>query len=100
MAWMPITQVLGTYECLIVCSGAHSTLGSRAACGPYMEDGLGNVITGKWCRPAIEAAPGRDWSYSNLDWDAIHGATGPMIGTHLYFSLNILCPALSLLHTH
>ncbi len=61
-----------------------------------MEGGLGAVIAGERCLPADEAAPGRDLSYSDLDWDAIGGAAGSVMGTHLYCSLNISCPRLSL----
>jgi hypothetical protein len=70
-----------------------STFGRRAAGEPCVEDGLGAVIAGSLL--ADEAAPSRDFSYSDLYWDAICGAAGPLLGTHLYLSLTSSCPCWS-----
>ncbi len=59
-----------------------------------MEGGLGAVIAGERCFPADEAAPGRDLSYSDLDWDAIGGTAGSLMGTHLYLCLTSSWPCL------
>ncbi len=48
-----------------------STLGRRAAGGPCREGGLGAGLAGVGCLLADEAAPGRDWSSSDPDWDAV-----------------------------
>ena len=55
-----------------------STLGRRAAGGPCREDGLGAGLAGVGCLLADEAAPGRDWSSSDLDWDAVEDV--PLVG--------------------
>ncbi len=48
-----------------------STLGRRAAGGPCREDGFDDDIVDVGCLRADEAAPGRDCSSSDPDWDAV-----------------------------
>jgi hypothetical protein len=45
-------------------------LGRRAASGPCGEVVFADDLAGERCLWADEAAPGRDFSYSDPDWDA------------------------------
>ena len=57
-----------------------STLGRRAAGGPCREDGFDDDLVEVGCLRADEAAPGRDFSSSDPDWDAVEDVPSVVCG--------------------
>ncbi len=83
-------------HCLLLCLAQDSSSLRRrrllvsgpfsAALGPFsagVEAGV--VIAGERCLLPDEAAPSRDWSSSDLDWDGVSGAVG--LDLSAYFGL-------------